>query len=36
MPDEPLPDLIHSVGADGASTAAVLVVPSFQRSVSSG
>jgi len=34
--DEPLPDLIHSVGADGASTAAVLVVPSFQRSVSSG
>jgi hypothetical protein len=32
--DEPLPELIHSVGADGASTAAVLVVPSFQRSVS--
>ncbi|WP_159602874.1 BLUF domain-containing protein [Hydrogenophaga sp. PBL-H3] len=34
--DEPLPELIHSVGADGASTAAVLVVPSFQRSASSG
>lgn len=34
--DEPLPELIHSVGADGASTAAVLVVPSFQRSASGG
>jgi hypothetical protein len=30
--DGPLPELIHSVGADGASTAAVLVVPSFQAS----
>ncbi|MDM7942035.1 MAG: BLUF domain-containing protein [Hydrogenophaga sp.] len=34
--DEPLPELIHSVGADGASTAAVLVVPSFQASAARG
>ncbi len=34
--DEPLPELIHSVGADGASTAAVLVVPSFQKSAKGG
>ncbi len=34
--DEPLPDVIHSVGADGASTAAVLVVPSFQASAARG
>jgi len=34
--DEPLPELIHSVGADDASTAAVLVVPSFQASAARG
>lgn len=34
--DGPLPEVIHSVGADGASTAAVLVVPSFQASVARG
>lgn len=34
--DEPLPEVIHSVGADGASTAAVLVVPSFQVSSARG
>lgn len=34
--DGPLPELIHSVGADGASTAAVLVVPSFQASAARG
>lgn len=34
--DEPLPEVIHSVGADGASTAAVLVVPSFQVSAARG
>jgi hypothetical protein len=34
--DGPLPEVIHSVGADGASTAAVLVVPSFQAAVARG
>lgn len=34
--EEPLPEVIHSVGADGASTAAVLVVPSFQASAARG
>jgi hypothetical protein len=34
--DEPLPERIHSVGADGASTAAVLVVRSFQKSAAGG
>lgn len=34
--DEPLPELIHSVGADGVSTAAVLMVPSFQKSALGG